>query len=391
MASSLRSKELADYFEVELGRLRPDVAIPCPINLIFKKNNHVLVWHMENTVITEGFITEYRRRGLHFVWIHKNDRDAFEAYLGEKKKEESVGVIPANKKQEEKVTPPPATAEGALIREVMQSQAMTQEEKKAVVAETARDVIKDMVNASPAQQAQQKKKARKIVQDVLSAVSAEVKSAIDEIMKIADVDPELDHAVNVSTFSVIFAMAFGRMDQALVGDLALAGLLHDIGLSQVPHAITQVPWKSMASEQKRIYAEHVEQTLLLLDLLFPAVSARAKDIILQHHEKFDGSGYPKGLQGFKLNDVAQLVAMSDLLDSVMCGRFDGELRPVSETFSVLEKMEKARSFPEHFNPEVFSEVVKWTKSDANEELLKSAAETVDAQAEGVIRGRAKAA
>jgi response regulator RpfG family c-di-GMP phosphodiesterase len=104
-----------------------------------------------------------------------------------------------------------------------------------------------------------------------------------------------------------------------------------------------------------------------------------KTIIFQHHEKFDGSGYPKKIQGFKVDDISQLLAIADLLDTIVSGQFDGTPKTLKEAFDAIERSEKLRTFPEYFNPDVYSAVLKWTKNTLTGQSARTAIEAIRSQ------------
>ncbi len=191
--------------------------------------------------------------------------------------------------------------------------------------------------------------------------------------------------MNVATFAVIFAMAFGRIDTSLIADLALAGLLHDVGVTQVSAKISSKPWKSFTAAELSDYSQHVTASVELIQLYAPSVSERVKTLIGQHHEKFDGSGYPNRLQGFRVDDVAQLVSISDVLDSVASGKWDGTVRSLKSTLEFLEGLEKSRTFPEYFNPDVFGVVATWSRTTKAAQPMQGAMETVKAQTNQLLK------
>lgn len=376
----LKSRLIADYFDAQMGVLRPDELIPFPIHIFLQLNNHVLMLHVGQEVITGDFIAKFKARGLERIWIHKGDLAEFEIYL---RGRERV----AEPRRELK------TEEGKKITELLNSPDVTQRERTALVAKTARAAMAEVAAATtPAEQAKANEKAREVVRDVLEGAldkaSKEVRSLASEIWKLADIDPDLEHSANVSTYAVLFAMAFGRIDQELIADIAVAGLLHDAGISQVTANVTALPWKTMKPEDLTRYSHHVNAGNTLVDLYAPEIPARVKAMIGQHHEKFDGTGYPNHLEGFKVNDIAQLLGMADMLDSMSSGQWDGVKRPLSDTFQTLEGLEKKRTFPEHFNPEVFGAVVKWMRQAGATDSAKEAAQIVERTTERLVKNAA---
>ena len=76
--------------------------------------------------------------------------------------------------------------------------------------------------------------------------------------------------------------------------------------------------------------------------------------------------------------------MSDTVDTVCTGQWDGDIRTLSQSFEFLEKLEKSSNFPEYFNPEVFGMVVTWIKSGKAEEFKDEAVSVVADQVKNVV-------
>jgi HD-GYP domain-containing protein (c-di-GMP phosphodiesterase class II) len=298
------------------------------------------------------------------AWLHTSDAEAWKRYIS---------------------PPTYQTPQGALIAEAIASEKLSPKKKQEVVSKAAQTVLKELAQAKNAEEQKQKREeARKVIEDALAIAGDQVKSLLQEIWQAAQLDPDMDHAINVSSYSVIFAMAFGRINEELLSDLALSGLLHDIGLSQIPAHLAAKPWNTLSPEESLRYAEHVESGAKLLDEFAPSASTRVREVLLQHHEKFNGSGYPRKLEGFAFDDVAQLVAMAELGDSMGSGQWDGQNRLIKEVFDFLETLEKRKAFPEYFNPEVFNQVVRWIRSAGAEDALGTASQLVGKQVTQVI-------
>jgi HD-GYP domain-containing protein (c-di-GMP phosphodiesterase class II) len=363
-----RSKNIKDYFMAQLSDLRPSRELAFDVHLYFAVNAHLILFMRAGDFPSAEILERYGTKGIKAIWIHNDDKAAFDAY--------KTGKIPAE------------TEEGAYIASVLESKTFNPEQKRAIVVEAARAMLAEKGEAAdPVELHDVDSRHHATVRDILNVTAAKAEATIAEIWKLSQISDDLDHSVNVATYAVIFAMAFGRIDEELLTDLALAGILHDIGITQVPSRIAPIAVRSMSEDQTRDYADHVGETIRLVEDSGVDIPERVKVLIAQHHEKFDGSGYPKSLSGFKVDDVAQLLAMADLLDTLVSGHWDGTKRNLKDAFLLIERMEKAKTFPEHFNPEVFAAVMRWVRSIASEELIGSAAEVVGSQAKEVIKAQ----
>ena len=341
----LRSKKISDYFEARLEDLRPGVRLPVDLHLYFSSNRHILIWRKHGEAPTEKFIKKYRSRGMKLIWIHRDDRALWLNYLEERTATPEAEITPEHEPAIAEATPaeatpteaPPAealpqfeprTEEGKEINELLHSEAIPERQRTALVARAARELLAETVlPQDPAVQSVAMGHARDAVRDILEIVmedaTQDLRKTFREIWNLSTIEPGLDHAVNVASFAVLFAMAFGRISQDLLTDIALAGLLHDIGITQIPTQVAQTPWNMQTGRTLQRYSRHVDEGLRLLDEFAPGLSTRARPLIQQHHEKFDGTGYPLQLQGFQVNDIAQLICMADAVASMATGHWDG--------------------------------------------------------------------
>jgi HD-GYP domain-containing protein (c-di-GMP phosphodiesterase class II) len=108
----------------------------------------------------------------------------------------------------------------------------------------------------------------------------------------------------------------GLQDEALI-HVRRGGLLHDIGKMGVPDNILLKPGK-LTDEEWVIMRKHPQ---FAYDMLTPIAYLRpALDIPYCHHEKWDGSGYPRGLKGEQIPLVARIFAIVDVWDALSSDR-----------------------------------------------------------------------
>lgn len=185
-----------------------------------------------------------------------------------------------------------------------------------------------------------------LIGSVLGDISSVRKQAYLKFIQIAERGSDFHkHPINVSSLSVLIALGVGYSTSKILSEVAIGGLLHDIGLAKLPSRIaTHEHEPDMLSDSERadLY-RHGELGLEILNERKIQISEIAQAIITQHHEKFSGFGYPARRRGYVINEFAQIVQVADELDYVIryCeGRAESLRSQVSFLFSELES-EKA--------------------------------------------------
>jgi len=121
----------------------------------------------------------------------------------------------------------------------------------------------------------------------------------------------VDHSVNVSILATYLAMQIGYTHKLILQHVGVGGLLHDIGKTQIP--IEETDTAEVIESKMRAHPEVGGQ---LLDNQ-TGVPKEVKMIVLQHHEYFDGTGYPHALRGNSIYDLARIVTIANEFDEMV--------------------------------------------------------------------------
>ncbi len=129
------------------------------------------------------------------------------------------------------------------------------------------------------------------------------------------------HTWRVAAFAVAIGQAMG-LSQSDLELLRYAALLHDQGKLGIPDEILMKPGRleDWEFELMRSHAEKTAQILEQVRHLFPPRLRPALDVAPAHHEKLDGSGYPKGVRGDEIPLGARILAVADILDALTADR-----------------------------------------------------------------------
>ncbi|TAW00095.1 response regulator [Rhizobium ruizarguesonis] len=142
-----------------------------------------------------------------------------------------------------------------------------------------------------------------------------------------------DHIERVANIAELIAEGLG-LDRIQRRNIYLAAPLHDIGKIAIPDAILQKPGKLERHEIERM-REHVPIGVAILANSSAELSRVATAIIAGHHEKWDGTGYPKGLSGDAIPIEARIVAVADVFEALCSDRPYKQAWPVERAYEEI--------------------------------------------------------
>lgn len=123
-------------------------------------------------------------------------------------------------------------------------------------------------------------------------------------------DNLLKHGMAVSALTVMIAKKMGWRSKVTLEKLALGGLLHDIGIKAIPNEIYKKPLFLLNDDEKEWYETHPFKGAEMLSRL-GLVPQDVICMVMQHHEKPDGDGYPQQLKGVEIHPYAQILCAAD--------------------------------------------------------------------------------
>ena len=168
-------------------------------------------------------------------------------------------------------------------------------------------------------------------------------------LKTAD-DYTYMHSVAVCALMVALARQLGQ-DEATTRELGMAGLLHDLGKALMPMEVMNKPGK-LTDEEFAIIKGHPEAGHKML-LEGSGVGEIPLDVVLHHHEKMDGSGYPKRFKADQISLYAKMGAVCDVYDAITSNR------PYKAGWDPAESIRKMAEWCNgHFDERVFQAFVK---------------------------------
>lgn len=197
----------------------------------------------------------------------------------------------------------------------------------------------------------------KMIEQTLSSS----KKLVDEMMKSPYAGQSLaqlqtfskgtvDHSVNVSVLSVYLAMQMGYSHAMILQHAGMGALLHDIGKMKVP-----VDDGDSAEVIQTKMTLHPEMGLKALESQ-QKVPNEVKMIVAQHHEHYDGSGYPKKLRGSTIYDLARIVCIANYFDELVA---DGSGTLVERQRAAVKQLDEV--LYRRFDPQKLDKALKILK------------------------------
>lgn len=162
------------------------------------------------------------------------------------------------------------------------------------------------------------------------------------------------HSERVVTFSLRLGLELG-LDQDTLHDLELGALLHDIGKIGVPDAVLHKPTRLNENDWKKMRMHTRYGEKILRDI--PFLEGAAK-IVVQHHERWDGRGYPNRLRGEEIDIGARVFAVADAFDAMISDRLYRSGRSYREALEEIQKHSGSQ-----FDPEVVAAFVQVPEAD----------------------------
>ncbi|HBN07517.1 MAG TPA: hypothetical protein DD435_02345 [Cyanobacteria bacterium UBA8530] len=152
------------------------------------------------------------------------------------------------------------------------------------------------------------------------------------------------HSANVMSLALVtgFAMKYSADKLRVLG---IGALLHDLGKNLVPDEVLNKPGR-LTTEEMDIMKTHPGNGVMLLNS-YSWVNNEIRNMVFQHHEKLDGTGYPMHLAGDSISEMAKIVSVVDFYDALISERVYKKGLPPNVAYQAI-----LDSIPAHFDPRI---------------------------------------
>ena len=261
----------------------------------------------------EAMVQKVTEQGIHEVYIDtakginfEEAPPAKETDRGEPKRELDLQTIIAAE-----ASPLPVNL--VPIREEMKQAAKIKENAKKIISDVMHDVrLGKQVEVE---------KIEPVVEQIMDSIFRN-KDALISLGRIKNAhEYTFLHSVNVCAHMVSFTRSL-QLDRSTINEIGIGAMLHDIGKMKISTMILDKPG-SLTDEEFTEIKKHVVYSGEILSET-PGITDNAIQVAVQHHERYDGSGYPKGLKGNEISFYGQMAAIVDVYEAITSNRVYGK-------------------------------------------------------------------
>ncbi|NUM56791.1 MAG: HD domain-containing protein [Candidatus Hydrogenedentes bacterium] len=286
---------------VPLSSLRVDTIARFEIHIRTQHQPDPVLYRARELPITAQTLLVLRDRGHKEVLVPADQEPEYQQYI-----EENLGSI-------------------------LSDESIPIEQRSQVLYESATNLMRYVFEAprSP----DMVKRSKDMVANA-SAFLQNEKVAFEHLLSLVSFDYyTYTHSVNVFVFSYMLAQYAGFTDPALLRDLGEGALLHDVGKSRLDSSIVQCAGPLTDAQWAEMRKHPTYGYEILRD--HNAFGALALDIVLHHHEKLGGGGYPDGLSGDQIHPLVRISTIADIFDAMTTRR---SYRDAIDSFPALRTM-----------------------------------------------------
>lgn len=176
--------------------------------------------------------------------------------------------------------------------------------------------------------------AKAIVSELVTTISSNTNTALWLINLKTQHAPTATHCLNTSILALAFARHLGYSLEQL-HEVGMGALLHDLGIARVPEPVLNKPG-NLNEEEFEIVKKHPRDGFNVLKLT-RAIPEASLDIVLHHHERVDGSGYPDGLKDEEIHEATRIAAIADMYDSMTSERVYRKAMTPQDALTTMHK------------------------------------------------------
>ena len=276
--------ELRDYQVIKVVDLTPGTILDFSLKVFLPRNNKLVQFSHDGDPISEDKFSKLYENHLNTLFIHKDELEKFRKYTAD------------------------------TFKKLMQPNRVSETDKQMKLEKCVRELISDMFIEDTHENTFGKSQTllnevKEIIKLLLSEDDKDIAKKVGTL-----INQEGNfylHLSNVSAFAGLFAIVLGFEKPE---EMALAGLLHDIGKINLPVEIADLEESQMGPHALEAYKKHPNYSIDVARLKRISLPDSVIKAILQHHEAMNGTGYPTGIASSRISKEGRLLAIADAFE-----------------------------------------------------------------------------
>ena len=291
----------ATYYPVSIESIRVETAPEFSIYFRPGKGQPFVLYCERRTMFTEEARARLVDNNIKELYILENDHLAYRRYLT------------------------------GHLEDILHDGTLSVHEKSVIIYDAAQAVVEDILE-NPVVRGNLRR-GREIVHHTVDFMTGE-DFLLEHMLRTISCDYYLyTHSVNVVAYSIALAMVSGYKDPATLREIANGALLHDVGKSGMNPELLYKEGPLTPSELEEMQMHPRKGYDQIHGVC--AVGEIAHDIILHHHEKLDGSGYPDRLSGARISPFVRIVTIADVFDAITSERYHQRAQTSFEAIRIM--------------------------------------------------------
>ena len=288
---------------IPLLGLKPGSIVDFDVTVMLPLNQKYVTVFRKGTMVRTEILDKFKNQNVKLVFIDENDRKGYRDYLKKHNTPEHFRKITKKERLLESLT--------SLFHDFQAPGSGTFESGK-VLLESATKLVREL--AEPGD-------GKSLLAQLVACTGQEAGDIYERSLRVA-------------TYTLLIS---ALLNIANPTDLGVAGLLHDLGLSRTPGPLLKKSWFEMEPQERALYSQHPENSLLIMKEKRLVVVKDIEDAILGHHERPDGKGFPRGFQEDRISEGASILAMASAFDELTTLRYGEErLTPAQASHQLLQ-------------------------------------------------------
>ncbi|MGE3260730.1 MAG: HD-GYP domain-containing protein [Bacteriovoracia bacterium] len=377
--------KLEDMISISINEIDPLVGLPFPIFLHFPRNEKFIPLRHAGDPIGLNKYSFLKEKAHFSLWTKKELKEFIEK--GEGVAGAVTDQLAASTHTAE--TTKKAAAAGpllqpkdledypSLVEDVLQDEQLDAKEKAEILSEVSQDALRviNQITARGEKAREEGFKRSKEVVDKILLVASQESDVYSEVLKIWASQEAIYHTAGVGTLSVMFAMCLGHADEVILADMVVAAVFHDVGKIDMAEVAAK-PNSARTSEELEVFHGHVDKSLALIKESGLGFHPRVYRMIAQHHECYDGSGFPNSLRGNEIDETSQLLILANYFEGLISGAETGTEISPAEALQRIYDEETAADGRRRVSPELLQRLFQFMENEyeASMAMLESARE-----------------